>query len=103
VTATLTVASSATPLNCVLDPVDVVAQISVVQYKDPAGKIKPITVAADGRRFQFPIDAPGTYEINVTMKDQVPAAVVIVEDCDDRTQLLTILDKTGNFRLRVTA
>ena len=98
-----TVASSATPLNCILYNAPTVTKITAATCIDYAtGNPIPVTIANDAESFQVPINTPGKYVINATVNDTAGTTVRIVEDCPGHTKLLWITDKTANFILQVT-
>jgi hypothetical protein len=96
------VASSPTPVNCILFNAPAGTEITAVTSVNHAtGKATTIKPAADGQSFQLPIDTPGLFVVNGTVNQTGGVIVHIVEDCPSHTTLLWIADKTDNFVLQV--
>jgi hypothetical protein len=97
-----TIASSNTPLKCILFNAPTGVQITAASCVDHAtGDVTAINLAADGQSFEVPVDTPGEYGVNAVVNQTSGVVVHIAEDCPGHTELLFITDKTDNFVLQV--
>ncbi len=96
-----TVPASPNPINCILNAAPVGTKISAAATVDAAGKITPLTVNATGQSFALPIATPGLFTVGVVMVGRVSQLVIVAEDCDGKTPLISITDKNGSFDLEV--
>lgn len=97
-------ASSPTPLHCILYKAPSGTKITAASYVDHAsGKVTALTPATDGQSFDMPVSVAGKYVVNATINQAGDAVVHVVEDCPSHTKLLWVTDKTANFVLQVTS
>ena len=98
-----TVAVDDMPVNCLLQNAADGVTIAAASYEGPNDPA-PVDIqpSGDGKSFEIPklAHAEDCYTINVTLSGAVGLAQV-VEDCPDRTILITIAGLEGNCDLQV--
>jgi hypothetical protein len=103
---TASVASSNTPLTCVIDNPGNGVKITEAAIDNPDESTSELNVADDCQSFQIPIDTAGIYIVGVTVNKIVGRAVNIAEDAEGGTLLLALypgnVAKNGTFTLQVT-